>query len=177
MSEPNFRDAVAILGDGNVISTVFEKELLYVHRPQTATCVTPDQKTLTISTSGHDGRQGHSGHDGRDGGGSGDHGSDGHHGTNAERNVVGISSDGDNLNISRVIPPVNNSSCRVETYSFPLSIQMRCSLFALGGRGGDGGDGGRGGQGVSGLRGKDATRTSPATDGSKFLFFECLYLF
>lgn len=178
--EPNFQEAVAITGDVKVISTAFEKELLYTERLQSATSIEPDQSTISISTSGSPGFRGDSGSSGSDySGGDGGRGGDGGHGRNAERNIVGVFSDGENLSISRVLPPIPNdpnrhTSCKFELMTFPLNNYMRCALYALGGPGGDGGDGGRGGSGYSGSRGQDATQFSDGTDGGiVFALFNC----
>lgn len=127
---------------------------------------------MTISTSGANGQRGHDGSSGHYAGGRGEDGTHAEHGRNAERNIVGVSTDGHSLNICRLQPPVpstieSHSSAKFETFSFPLSNHIRCSLIALGGKGGDGGDGGRGGMGSTGHRGMDATRYSSATNGGE----------
>ena len=167
---PSYQDNTVVSGEATIISPVFEKELLHTERQPTY--FTEGTRCITISTSkpnGNPGRDGNNGHFGGGHGCNGEHGSAAH---SAERNVVGICSDGVSLKISRVIPPVpaciqQHPLCKFDTTVFPLSNNTRCALYALGGQGGNGGEGGRGGTGFTGHNGNNATEASPASDGGK----------
>ncbi len=153
-----------------MLSPVFEKELLHSDRP--STYFADGTKSVVISTSKANAYPGRNGLDGSFGGGDGGPGENGASAQSADRNIVGISTDGISLKISRVIPPVpenvqQHSSCMFETSAFPLTNETRCALYALGGQGGYGGDGGNGGTGYTGSNGNNATQTSSGTDGGK----------
>ena len=175
MSQPNLGQP-SVIGANATYSSRFEEELLYRDRPQSAIDnnrlvynPTTQENHLTISTSGYRGQDGTDGHRGNQYGGRGGDGQDARPGQHAERNIVGIRSSEDALILTRVLPPVNNTS-GFESLVFPFSNYTRVSLYATGGEGGRGGDGGAGGDGKTGEDGKNATQTTNGTDGGTTLF-------
>ncbi len=154
-----------------MVSQVFASELLTTNR-QNTTFFALGIKSITISTSKPSASNGSHGIVGEYGGGDGSPGENGSDGEAAERNIVGVCTDGISLQISNVVPPVPENieyhpSCVIHTSSFPLINQTRCALYALGGQGGWGGWGGNGGTGYRGRNGINATQFSSGTDGGK----------